>query len=142
MRRFLICTTAVLVTVSALAAQKATTPDDLDRAMKKLAPANGALNKAIKSASWADAKTQVAVVEAALADAHNFWVVKKVDDAIKMSNDSQAKLKALKTALEQPAPDSTAVMAAAKEFASTCGSCHKAYREQDANAQYVLKSGI
>lgn len=143
MRRFLTYTTAVLVTASAvLAAQKATTPDDLDRAMKKLAPANSALNKAIKSASWADAKTQAAAVEAALVDAHNFWVVTKKDDAIKMSSDSQTKLKALKTALEQPSPDSTAVMAAAKEFASTCGSCHKAYREQDANAQYVLKSGI
>jgi len=143
MRRFSIYVTAVLIAASAvLAAQKATTPEDLDRAMKKLAPANGALNKAIKSTSWADAKKQVVIVEEALADAHNFWVVKKKDDAIKMSSDAQAKLKALKSAIEQPSPDSAAVMAAAKEFSSTCAGCHKAYREQDANAQYVLKSGI
>lgn len=143
MRRFTTYVLAVLVAAStALMAQKATTPDDLDKAMKKLAPANGALNKAIKSAAWADAKSQVKVIESALADAHNFWVVKKIDDAVKMSSDSQAKLKALATTLEAPSPDSAAAMAAAREFATSCQGCHKAYREQDANGQYVLKSGI
>lgn len=143
MRRFTTYVLAVMLAASAaLAAQKATTPDDLDKAMKKIAPANGALNKAIKSAAWADAKKHAIAVEEGLVDAHNFWVVKKKDDAITMSRDAQAKLKALKTTLDAPAPDSTAVMAAAKEFASSCLGCHKAYREQDANAQYVLKSGL
>jgi cytochrome c556 len=143
MRRLFPYVSAVLIAASAVvAAQKATTPEDLDRAMKKLAPANGALNKAIKSTSWADARKQVATVEEALVDAHNFWVVKKKDDAVKMSSEAQAKLKALKTTLDAASPDSTAVMAAAREFSSSCLGCHKVYREQDANAQYVLKSGI
>lgn len=143
MRRFTTYVLAVMLAASAaLAAQKATTADDLDKAMKKIAPANGALNKAIKSAAWADAKKHAIAVEEALVDAHHFWVVKKKDDAIKMSSDAQAKLKALKTTLDAPAPDSTAVMAAAKAFASSCLGCHKVYREQDATAQYVLKSGV
>jgi cytochrome c556 len=141
MRRFITYVTTVLIAASAvLAAQKATTPEDLDRAMKKIAPANSALNKAIKSTSWADARKHVATVEEALVDAHNFWVVKKKDDAIKMSSDAQAKLKALKTTLEPASPDSAKVMAAAREFSSSCLGCHKVYREQDASAQYVLKS--
>jgi len=143
MRRFTTYVVAVLIAGSAvLAAQKAQTPDDLDKAMKKLAPANGALNKAVKSADWAEAKKQVAVVETALMDAHNFWVVKKKDDAVKMSNDALAKVKSLKGTIDAPAPDSTAVMAAAKEFASSCLGCHKAFREQDASGQYVLKAGL
>ena len=142
MRRFITYVIAVLMTASAaLAAQKASTPEDLDKTMKRVGPASGAMNKALKSMAWADAKKQAAIVEEALVDAHNFWVVKKKDDAIKMSNDAQAKLKALKVTLDQPAPDSTVVMAAAKEFASSCLGCHKIYREQDANQQFVLKAG-
>jgi cytochrome c556 len=143
MRRFTTYLMAVLIAGSAvLAAQKAQTPEDLDKAMKKIAPANGALNKAIKSMAWDDAKKQAVIVETALMDAHNFWVIKKKDEALKMSTDALAKVKALKGTLEQPAPDSTAVMAAAKEFASSCLGCHKAFREQDASGMYVLKTGF
>ena len=143
MRRFTTYVIAVLIAGSAaFAAQKASTPEDLDKAMKKIGPANGAMNKAIKAMAWSDAKRQVAIVEEALVDAHNFWVVKKKDDAIKMSTEAQTKLKALKTTLDATAPDSATVMTAAKEFASTCLGCHKSYREQDANQQFVLKSGI
>ena len=143
MRRFTTYMIAVLLAASsAFAAQKAQTAEDLDKAMKKIGPANGAMNKAIRSMAWADAKRQAAIVEETLADAHNFWVVKKKDDAVKMSSDSMAKIKAVRAALDKPSPDSTAVTAAAKEFASSCLGCHKAYREQDANQQFVLKSGI
>ena len=143
MRRFISYVIAVMITASAVfAAQKASTPEDLDKAMKRIGPANGAMNKAIRTMAWADARKQVAIVEEALVDAHNFWVVKKKDDAVKMSTDAQAKLKALKTTLDPSSPDSATVMAAAKVFASSCLGCHKAYREQDANQQFVLKSGI
>jgi cytochrome c556 len=142
MRRFTTYVIAVVFAASAaLAAQKASTPEDLDKAMKRIGPANGAMNKAIKAMAWMDAKKQVAIVEEALVDAHNFWVVRKKDDAIKMSTDAQTKLKALKATLDQPAPESATVMTAAKEFASSCLGCHKTYREQDANQQFVLKAG-
>lgn len=143
MRRFTTYMIAVLLAAStALIAQKAQTAEDLDKAMKKIGPASGAMNKAIRSMAWADAKRQAAIVEETLADAHNFWVVKKKDDAVKMSSDSMAKIKAVRAALDKSSPDSAAVTAAAKEFASSCLGCHKAYREQDANQQFVLKSGI
>ena len=143
MRRFITYVLAVLVAGSAaLFAQKAQTAADLDKAMKKIGPASGAMNKAIKAAAWSDAKKQVAIIEEALEDAHNFWVVRKQAEAVKMSNDSIAKVKALENALDKSAPESAAVMAAAKEFASTCLGCHKAYREQDSNQQFVLKAVI
>ena len=143
MRRFTTYLIAVLVAGSAaLVAQKAQTPEDLDKAMKKLMPANAAMNKAIKSMAWADAKKQLDVVEEALEDAHNFWVVKKRDDAVKMSTDARTKAGALEDLLETSSPDSVAITAAAKEFASSCLGCHKQFREQDANQQFILKPGI
>ena len=143
MRRFLTYVVAVVIAGSAgVWAQKATTPEDLDKAMKKVGAANGALNKAIKSMAWDDAKQQIDVVQSGLEDAGNFWVVKKKDDAIKMSKEALAKSEALEELLKKSPPDSVAVTAAAKEFASTCLGCHKQYREQDANQQFVLKPGI
>jgi cytochrome c556 len=142
MRRFITYVIAVLIAGSAaLAAQKAQTPEELDKAMKKVGPANGAMNKAIKSMAWADAKKQLEVVEEALEDAHNFWVVKKKDDAMKMSKDAMAKADALEELLDKSTPDSVAITAAVKEFASSCLGCHKQYREQDANQQFILKPG-
>jgi len=142
MRRFITYVIAVLIAGSAaLAAQKAQTPEELDKAMKKVGPANGAMNKAIKSMAWADAKKQLEIVEEALEDAHNFWVVKKKDDAMKMSKDAMAKADALEELLDKSTPDSVAITAAVKEFASSCLGCHKQYREQDANQQFILKPG-
>jgi cytochrome c556 len=143
MRRVVTYGIAVLMAGSvALTAEKAKTPDELDKAMKKIGAASGPMNKAIKSMDWADARRQAAIVEAALDDAHHFWVVKKRDDAIKMSIDARAKVQALEDLLETPTPDSAAVTAAAKDFASSCLGCHKQFREQDANQQFVLKAGI
>lgn len=143
MRRFTTYLVAVLIAGSAaLVAQKAQTAEDLDKAMKKIGPASGAMNKAIKAMAWADARKQVEALEDALEDTHNFWVVTKRADAVKMSNDSVAKIKSLKVALDAAPPDTAKVTAAAKEFASTCLGCHKVYRAQDENQQYVLKPGI
>ncbi len=142
MRRFVSYMLALaLVGGVGLMAQKAETPDDLDKAMKKLAAANGVVNKSIQAMNYADARKSLDIVEDALEDAHNFWVVKKKDDAIAMSKDALAKVNALGTALSASAPDQAAVLAAMKQVGGTCAGCHKAYREQDANQQYQLKAG-
>jgi cytochrome c556 len=143
MRRFTTYVIAVLVAGSAaLVAQKAQTAEDLDKAMKKIQPANAAMNKAIKSMAWDEAKAQLEIVEGALEDAHNFWVVKKQNDAMKFSKEALAKAEAVEDLLKKSAPDSVAIAAAVKEFGSSCLGCHKQFREQDANQQFVLKPGI
>jgi cytochrome c556 len=143
MRRFTTYVIAVLIAGStAFAAQKAQTPEDLDKAMKRVSPANAAMNKAIRSMAWDDAKKQIEIVQEALSDAHNFWVVKKKDDAVKMSRETLAKADALESALKKSPVDGAAVAVAQKEFATSCLGCHKAYREQDANQQFILKPGI
>jgi cytochrome c556 len=143
MRRFLTCCTALIVACAGTIAlaQKVTTPDDLDKAMKKIAPAQGAANKAIQSMAWADAKAQIAIVKQSLADTETFWAANKKDDAVKMLKDSLAKVTAVEEAVSASTPDQQAVLAAFKQVGGTCTACHKQYREQDENMQYRLKAG-
>ena len=104
-----------LPAAAVVAAQKVTTPEELDKAMKKIAPAQGAANKAIQSMSWADAKAQVAIVKQALMDTEGFWTSHKKDDAVAMLKDSVAKVIAVEQALNAPMPDQQAVLAAYKQ---------------------------
>jgi cytochrome c556 len=143
MRRFLTGTIALVLALGStvLLAQKVTTPEDLDKAMKKIAPAQGAANKAIQSMAWADAKAQIAIVKQTLTDTETFWAANKKDDAVKMLKDSLAKVTAVEEAVSAPMPDQQAALAAFKQVGATCAACHKQYREQDENQQYRLKAG-
>jgi hypothetical protein len=143
MRRLFTYTTVVLVAlVSTVAvAQKVTNADELDKTMKRIAPAQAATGKAIQSMSWGDAKAQVVIVKQALMDSEGFWTANKKDDAVAMLKDSVAKVTAVEQALNAPMPDQQAVLAAFKQVGATCAACHKQYREQDENQLYRLKAG-
>jgi cytochrome c556 len=143
MRRLFVYSTAMLVALASTiaVAEKVTNPEELDKTMKQIAPAQGAANKAIQSMSWADAKAQVAIVKQALIDTESFWTASKKDDAVAMVKDSIAKVTAVEQALNAPMPDQQAVLAAFKQVGGTCAACHKQYREQDENQQYRLKAG-
>jgi cytochrome c556 len=144
MRRFFtyaIALTVAMVGTVALA-QQVSTPEGLDAAMKKIGPAMGATNKAVKSMAYGDAKAQVMVVKQALMDAENFWAANKKDDAVQMSKESIARVTAVEEALSASSPDMETVMAALKQVGGTCGACHKMYRVQDETTkEYSLKPG-
>jgi cytochrome c556 len=141
MRRFLTYVLAVTVMSSvALMAQKVTTVEELDKTMKRVGPAQGALNKAIQSMQYADARKQLAIEKAALQDALNFWVINKKDDAIKLANDNFTRLDELDKVLAGN-PDIATATAAFKAMGATCGACHKAYREQLPDETYRLRPG-
>jgi cytochrome c556 len=129
------------LTGTVLVAEKVATPEDLDKTMKKIAPAQTAAAKAIQSMSWADAKAQIAIVKQSLNDTEPFWVTHRKDDAVKMLKDSVAKVTAVEEAVSAPMPDQPAALAAFKQVGATCAACHKQYREQDENQQYRLKTG-
>lgn len=143
MRCLLTCTAALMLALAGtvLVAQKVSTSDDLDKTMKKIAPAQTAAAKAIQSMAWSDAKAQVTIVKQALSDTEPFWVAQKKDDAVKMLKDSITKVTAVEEAVSSPMPDQQAAMAAFKQVGATCAACHKQYREQDENQQYRLKTG-
>jgi cytochrome c556 len=143
MRRIATFVVAVAVSLGgvALLADKAKTPDDLDKAMKRVGAAQTALNKAITAKAYADAKKQVKAVDEGLEDAQNFWVLNKKDDAITFGKEARAKVAVLDKALSAPAPDATAVTAAFREVGASCGGCHRTYRVADDNNNFILKPG-
>ncbi len=143
MRRFVASAMAVCVIAggAALVAQNpVTTAEDLDKVMKK-ASAFRQVDKAVQSNNAADAKAQLAVVKAAVAESQSFWVTHKKDDAVKMNKESLAKRDALEKVLSAGTLDVAAATAAFKEAGGACRACHQQYRVEDEKNQYHLKPG-
>jgi len=140
MRRILTYVVACAVLGSvAVSADKAKTAEDLQKAMKKLGPAQQATNKAIQAMAYADAKKQVALMKSEVSDAANFWVIMKKDDAVKFTQDTTAKLDALDKALD--GKDQAAITSAYRDAGAACSSCHRVYRSTDENNQFIIKPG-
>lgn len=143
MRRFVVYAAALCVALgsAALVAQtKVTTVEELDTIMKK-ASAFRQVDKAVQSNNASDAKAQLAVVKAAVADSQSFWVTHKKDDAVKMNKESLAKLDALEKVLSADTLDVAAATAAFKEAGGACRACHQQYRTEDDKNEYHLKPG-
>ena len=79
MRRFItyLAALSLVATVAVRAADKVQTVQELDKAMKKIGPAQQAVNKAIQAMAYADAKKQGAVLGYGqfLTVAFNFLIV-------------------------------------------------------------------
>lgn len=145
MRRYLMCIPTLMIALGVLtiAQSKVTTLEEYTKVMKANAQANGAMNKAIGSAAYADARMQVATLRQNFMAIQGFWVDKKKDDAVAIVKDGLSRLDALDKTLAAPTVDQMTAQAAAKEFAgNTCGACHKLYREGDAQAGFKFKAGV
>ena len=140
---FRLCVAALLVTLTSamVIAQKMTTPEELDKAMKKAQPALGAANKAANSGQFAEATKQLAIIKQVITDTREFWVHHKKDDALKANKDTMAKIEAAEALLNGPTPDGPKAVAAVKEIGAACRSCHENYRVRDADNNWVLKPG-
>ena len=145
MRRFTICLAAALIAfagAAAIAQGTITTLEDHVKLMKSNAQANGALNKAVGSGSFADARMQVTTLRQNLMTLQTFWMEKKNAEAVKVVKEGLGRLDALDKILAAPAPDQVAAQAAAKEFGgNTCGACHKMLREGDAQTGFRFQAG-
>jgi len=144
MRRFTICLAAALIALAgaaAIAQGKITTLEEHAKLMKSNAQANGALNKAVGSGSFADARMQVTTLQQNLMTLQTFWMEKKNADAVKVVKEGLGRLEALDKMLAAAAPDQVAAQAAAKEFGGmTCGACHKMLREGDAQTGFRFQA--
>jgi cytochrome c556 len=125
----------------AIAQTKVTTPEQLDKVMKQVGPAMRNINKATKSAAYADARKEIAALRQGVLDSQSFWIEHKKDDALKMNKEALAKIDAFEKAISGDAPDATAALAALQEVGGACSACHKQYRAQDAENNYILKPG-
>jgi len=146
MRRFTMYTTVALVALAgavAIGQGKITTMEEYTKLMKSNAQANGGMNKAIGSAAYADARTQLATLRTNLMTLQGFWAERKKDDAVGFIKDGLTRLDALDKMLSAGTVDQMAAQAAAKEFGgATCGACHKTYREGDNQTGFRFKPGV
>jgi len=144
MQRFLMWIPGLVMVLGVgLAAQgKIATLEDHAKIMKANAQANGGVNKAVGSGSFADARMQVMTLRQNFMTLQAFYTEKKKDDAVTILKDGLSRLDAIDKLLAAPAPDAMAVQAAMKEFGgNTCGACHKLYREGDAQTGFKFKAG-
>lgn len=145
MRRFVVCVTvsvALGLGAVVIAQGKIGTPEEYAKVMKANAAAAGAANKAIASASYADAKTQVATLRSNFMMLQTFWEEKKVPDAVAIVKTGLTSIDALDKALSAATPDQAAAQAALKQVQGTCGACHKTQREGDAQSGWKFKPGV
>ena len=144
MRRFLLCAAALMaVIVVDVLAQKVTTVEEYAALMKANAQAAGATNKAIGSMAYADARMNVATLRKNYMALQGFWADKKTADAVTIVKDGLTQLDALDKMLGAATVDQMAAQAAMKGFqGATCGGCHKAYREGDAQSGFKFKAGV
>lgn len=127
---------------SVVMAQKITTPEELDKTMKKVQQANQAANKAVGSGNFPEAAKQLSIVKQAIIDSREFWIQHKKDDAIAANKEVVAKIETVEKLLTAPSPDAQAVQAAFKqEIGAACRQCHEKYRVRDAENNWVLKPG-
>jgi cytochrome c556 len=127
--------------VAVRAAGKVQTVEELDRAMKRIGPAQQAVSKAIQAMAYADAKKQLDVIEAELKDAQNFWVVKRREDATKFTAATLVKIESLRKLIDATTPDQMAVTSAYREVGVACAACHRVYRTTDDDNKFILKPG-
>jgi len=143
--QFKSCVAALMVVgagVLAFAQTKVTTPEELDKTMKKVGPALQAANKALASGAPAEATKQLAIIKQAIIDSREFWVTHKKDDALEANKLTVEKIEGVEKLLAAPAPDAQAVQAALKqEVGGACRQCHEKYRVRDAENNWVLKPG-
>jgi len=146
MRRFVLCVTALMAVwlgTVAIAQSKITTTEEYAKLMKANAMANGALNKAVGSGAFADARMQIVTLRQNFMTLQGFWGERKRDDAVGILKDGLTRLNALDTMLSAGTVDQVAAQAAAKEFGgNTCGACHKLYREGDNQTGFRFRPGV
>jgi cytochrome c556 len=120
---------------------KVSTPEEFDKAMKPAGPAMRAMGKAVASGAFEDAKKELATLRTAVTDTQTFWVLHKKDDAVKLNKEALAKMDAFEKLISTPGTEPAAAAAAAKELGGACLACHKQYRAQDAEGNYIIKPG-
>lgn len=141
-----VCAAVILIACSSVAVivaqnEKVTTPEDLDKVMKKAQPAMQATSKALASGAYADAKTQLATLRQVVLDSQNFWLENKREDAVRMNKETLAKIDTLDRMLGVETVNPAAATSALKEVGGSCRMCHQKYRTTDAENNYILKPG-
>ncbi len=116
------------------------TPEEeaLDKAMKAINPAFGAIRQAVAAAGGENAAQHAATLKQAFTETEAFWKKRGVADAQKWAGDARAQSEALERAITDGKWDDA--KAAAGTLQQVCSACHGAYRERLDDGSYRLRT--
>ena len=121
---------------AAIVSAQSKTDEDYDKLMKGVGAANGALRKATDpDAQAAEAAKLVALFK----DAQQFWAGRNNKEAADWAGAAMKHASSAEAAFK--AKNAEASVAAMKELASTCQTCHTKYRERGESGYQIKKGG-
>ena len=134
---FIVATASLAAQAGQMAKMAITSADDYSTTMKDVNAQNGALRKAITSASEADVTASAAKLETDFKDVQAYWEGKKVDDATTAAKNAVAASQAISKAAA--AHDMPAATAASTTLAAQCTACHMAHRDRLPDGSFQMK---
>jgi len=149
-RRFTIglCAT-VLALAGAVASQaqsKKMSLEDYAVLMKSNAQARESLTKAIDAAKWEDARVQLGTLRKNYLTLRPFWTERKRTDAVGFIRTGMSQIAMMEEMMGRETTTGNVpqepVLAAAKELAATCTSCHTTYRDGNNQTGFKFKAGV
>ncbi|HXG89174.1 MAG TPA: hypothetical protein VNJ02_12625 [Vicinamibacterales bacterium] len=118
------------------------TPEEalLDKAMKAVGAANGALRKGVDAANAELVKTNTTILTKAFTETEAFWKARGKADAVKMAQEARRAAQSIETAAGMGNWND------AKTHNTTlgqqCASCHGVYRERGEDGSFFIKPGM
>lgn len=149
-RRFTIglCATVLALAgaVASHAQSKKISLEDYAALMKSNAQARDGLTKAIDASKWNDARAQLGTLRKNYLALRPFWSERKRTDAAGFIRTGMSQIAMMEEMMGRESTTGNVpqepVLAAAKELAATCTSCHNAYREGSNQAGFKFKAGV
>lgn len=123
-------------TMTGVRAEQAQDPAVIDKTMKAVGPAFGALRKATEGGMAPESKAAAETLSKAFAETEGFFKSHGKADGVEMA---QAGKKAADAIAKGATGD--AAKTAAAEIGKTCAGCHTKYRDKAADGTYVFKAG-
>jgi hypothetical protein len=117
------------------------TPEEavLDKAMKAVGAANGALRKGVDASSVELVKTNTAILAKAFAETEAFWKTRGKEDAVKLAQTARAAVDGIEKAAA--AGNWNDAKTHNTTLGQQCASCHGIYRERGEDGSFFIKPG-
>ena len=111
----------------------------LDKAMKAVGAANGALRKGIDASNAELVKTNTAILAKAFAETEAFWKGRGVAEAVKIAQTARAAVQGIETAVA--AGNWNDAKTHNTTLGQQCAACHGTYRERGEDGSFYIKPG-
>lgn len=139
MRRIVVAVTGLALSLAVgvgVGAEQAQDPAMIDKTMKAVGPAFGAVRKAVEGGMMDEAKKSAAVLSKSFVETEAFFKSHGKADGVEWAQSAKKAADAIAAAAT-----ADAAKAPAGELGKTCAGCHAKYRDKAADGSYAFKPG-